>query len=173
MKRYLFIILSQAIFILSCTTTDPEDKNDITWTKDQSADFNKNLALEEELAIRVFLANKSNWKTVKTGSGLRYFIYKTTNGKLASSEMEAKVKFKVNLLNGKLCYETGKDEVYSFLIDKSEVESGVQEGVKKMKIGEKAKLIIPSHLAHGLVGDRKEIPPLTTIVVDLELIDLK
>jgi FKBP-type peptidyl-prolyl cis-trans isomerase len=42
-----------------------------------------------------------------------------------------------------------------------------------MKMGDRAKLIIPSHLAHGLVGDLNKIPPLTTIVVDIHLIDLK
>ena len=38
-----------------------------------------------------------------------------------------------------------------------------------MREGDKAKLIVPSHLAHGLVGDFDKIPPLTPIVVDIQL----
>ena len=58
------------------------------------------------------------------------------------------------------------------MIDKSDIESGVQEGIKKMRVGDKAKLIIPSHLAHGLTGDMEKIPPLSVIVVDIHLIGL-
>ena len=53
------------------------------------------------------------------------------------------------------------------------VETGLHEGIKYMKVGEKAKMILPSHLAHGLIGDSKKIPPRSTIVYDIELLDLK
>jgi FKBP-type peptidyl-prolyl cis-trans isomerase len=33
-------------------------------------------------------------------------------------------------------------------------------------------LIVPTHLAHGLVGDFDKIPPLTTLVVNVELVGL-
>lgn len=168
--RFSFICI--LVLIFACTPKNEQQKPKM-WSKDQSADFNKNLAIEEELAIKIFLANKPNWKTVKTGSGLRYYIYQQGNGKQAESGMIAVVRYKINLLDGQLCYETEKDEVQDFEIDKSEIESGVQEGIKKMKVGDKAKLIIPSHLGHGLVGDFNKIPPLTTIVVDIELVSLK
>jgi FKBP-type peptidyl-prolyl cis-trans isomerase len=42
-----------------------------------------------------------------------------------------------------------------------------------MRKGEKAKFILPSHLAHGLVGDLQKIPPLSILVLDVELIDLQ
>jgi FKBP-type peptidyl-prolyl cis-trans isomerase len=75
-------------------------------------------------------------------------------------------------LDGTSCYKTNSDEFEEFVIDKSDIESGVQEGIKKMRVGDKAKLIIPSHLAHGLIGDMDKIPPLTVIVVDIHLIGL-
>jgi FKBP-type peptidyl-prolyl cis-trans isomerase len=53
------------------------------------------------------------------------------------------------------------------------VESGIHEGIKLMRVGEKSKLVFPSHLAHGLVGDLKDIPPLSPLVVDIELIELQ
>jgi FKBP-type peptidyl-prolyl cis-trans isomerase len=39
-----------------------------------------------------------------------------------------------------------------------------------MKVGDKAKLIIPSHLGHGITGNMDKIPPLSTLIVDIELI---
>jgi FKBP-type peptidyl-prolyl cis-trans isomerase len=42
-----------------------------------------------------------------------------------------------------------------------------------MRKGEKALFILPPHLAHGLIGDMNKIPPLTTVVYDIELIGLE
>jgi FKBP-type peptidyl-prolyl cis-trans isomerase FkpA len=53
------------------------------------------------------------------------------------------------------------------------VESGLHEGILYMNEGSKALLVIPSHLAHGLVGDMNKIPPKSTIVYDIELLELK
>jgi len=42
-----------------------------------------------------------------------------------------------------------------------------------LSLGDHAKLIIPSHLAHGLIGDLDKIPPLTTLVMDIHLIGVR
>jgi len=42
-----------------------------------------------------------------------------------------------------------------------------------MKVGDRAKAILPSHLGHGLLGDRQKIPPQSILYIDVELIDLK
>ena len=151
----------------------PEVKEkEVRWSKKQSTELNRNLVVEEDLNIRMFLANRKNWKTTKTGSGLRYYVYRKGEGDKALSGMTAEVKYSISLLDGTFCYATDSLETESFKIDKSEVESGVQEGVKKMQVGDKAKLIVPSHLAYGLTGDMDKIPPFTTLVIDLELISL-
>ncbi|MBI2258420.1 MAG: FKBP-type peptidyl-prolyl cis-trans isomerase [Flavobacteriia bacterium] len=169
MKVFNFLLFT-SLLLSSCQ--EKKQEKEIKWTKEQSVTWNKNMALEEELQINLFLSKK-DWKMQKTGSGLRYYIYKNGNGKIASEGQEAKIKYSIRLLDGKLCYQTENGETFMFQIDKSEIESGVQEGIKKMKVGDKAKLIIPSHIAHGLVGDLDKIPPLSPIVVDVELLELK
>ncbi len=42
-----------------------------------------------------------------------------------------------------------------------------------MTIGDRAKLIVPSHIGHGLVGDMDKIPPLNTLVIDIYLIGIQ
>lgn len=165
-------ICSLVTLLLSCSGNE-EAQKEITWSKEQSTEMNKDFAIEEDLRINAFLVDKPKWKMTKTDSGLRYFIYKQGTGAEAISGKTAQVKFNIQLLDGTQCYKTDSSETEDFLIDKSEVETGIQEGIKKMKVGDKAKLIVPSHLAHGLLGDLDKIPPLTTIVVDLELIGLK
>jgi len=42
-----------------------------------------------------------------------------------------------------------------------------------MNKGAKAKFILPSHLAHGLLGDENKIPSNATVIYDIELLDFK
>lgn len=168
MSKYSLVL----ILLVCAACTEPKKEKEIQWTQEQSTELNKNLAIEEDLNIRMFLANRKTWKTVKTGTGLRYYIYHQGTGMQAVSGMQAEVKYKVSLLDGTQCYQTDTLETEKFEIDHSEVESGVQEGIKKMKVGDKAKMIIPSHLAHGLTGNQDKIPPLTTLIIDLELVSL-
>ncbi len=165
MLRKVFFFLPVLAF-LSCGGEEPE-------MKEKATKMNQDFAIEEELRIKMFLADRPSWKTTKTGSGLRYYIYEAGKGPKAESGMIALVKYKIELLDGTLCYQTEANETEDFKIDNSEVESGVQEGIKKMHVGDKAKLILPSHIAHGLTGDMAQIPPLSTLVIDLELISLR
>lgn len=171
MKSTIWFYFLLIILFSACTEKKKDVK--VVWTQEQSSNFSKELAFEEDMNIRMFLEQRKSWKVEETGSGLRYYVYKHGDGPMAESGMTAKVRFKITLLTGETCYQTEGEEAESFKIDKSEIESGVQEGIKKMRVGDKAKLIIPSHLGHGLAGDFDKIPPLTTIVVDLELISLK
>jgi FKBP-type peptidyl-prolyl cis-trans isomerase FkpA len=108
----------------------------------------------------------------ETGSGLFYSIYEKTEGEHASKGKIALLNFNISLLNGKEVYSSDEKGVIEFEIGKGNVESGLEEGVLLMKTGEKARLIIPSHLAHGLSGDHDKIPEKATIVYDVELIKL-
>ena len=49
---------------------------------------------------------------------------------------------------------------------------GFERGVKLMKEGEKAIIVIPSSLAYG-ARQRGEIPPYSTLVFELELLEIK
>lgn len=171
MKKLLYVSILGCLFI-GCTSKSDDDKKMIEWSKEKSADFGKEMAKDEEVEIKLFLASHPDWKMQETGTGLRYFIYEHGDGDSAKSGKLAEVNFRINLLDGKECYKTETGETERFEIDRSEIETGVQEGVKKMRVGDKAKFIVPSHLAHGLVGDMNKIPPLTTIVVDMQLLKI-
>jgi FKBP-type peptidyl-prolyl cis-trans isomerase len=169
--KFLFFTVLVSLF-LSCQE-EPKREIEVSWTTQKSSDFSKDLAIEEDIDIKIFLQRKKDWKITDTGSGLRFFIYKNGDGDIAESGMTAEVKFEISKLDGTICYKTIGSATERFKIDKSEIETGVQEGIKYMHVGDKIKMIIPSHLGHGLVGDFDKIPPLTTLVVDLELVSLR
>lgn len=173
-KITVLTVLSFWVLVSCEEKEESTPQKNVRWTKDQSSEFGKSIAKEEELAIKLYLKNRPHWEMKETGTGLRYWIYDQsgdTLNPLPGNTVE--VEFEVRLLDDSLCYATDEGEVSAFLVDKSHVESGVQEAVKYLSRGDRAKLIIPQHLAHGLLGDMKKIPPLQTLIVDIHLIEIK
>lgn len=172
MRNHWFLALS-VLVLVACSSNEPKEKPAVDWSQEKSSKFGKTLAQEENIDIKIYLETHKKLPMTETGSGLRYAIYEHGNGPLAETGMLAEVKFKICRLDGKLCYQTDSLETETFKIDKADIESGVQEAIKLMHVGDKARLIVPSHLAHGISGDFDRIPPLTTLVIDLELISLR
>ena len=169
---YFFILI---LIVLSCRQEKkPIVEEKSKWSKGHSVNFNQELVIREQMQIKLFLDHQKSLKMKLTNSGLRYMIYKNGVGEeLAKNGQLATIKIKMSLLDGTICYETIDNEYEYFGIEKSEKEFGIHELVKYMKVGDKAKAILPSHLAHGLLGDRENIPPQSILYLDVELIDLK
>lgn len=168
MKIFLLYI-SVFLFLWSCEQAPKQNQNSPKWSKEQSTALSQSIAKEEEIAIKLYLKNRPDWKMTKTASGLRYWIYEQSDGELPNDGDIVKVAFEIRLLNDSLCYQTEKGENSKFMVNKSDVESGIMEGVKLMPEGSSAKFILPSHLGHGLLGDFDKIPPLEVLVFDLTL----
>ncbi len=170
MIKVMFFFL---MFYLIFSCDSDQVQKEIDWNKKKSMELNHKLAQKEKMDILMYLENHQKLDMKQTGSGLFYQIVKKNEQGLPSKPgLEAAVKYKISFLNGDVCYETPKGELSYFKIDHSDIESGVQEGVKKMRKGEHAVFIVSSHLAHGITGDQNKIPPATTLVVEIELVDL-
>jgi len=166
------VVFSLAIVLFTSCSEKEKPKVEVDWTKERSIELNKEIALEEKINIKLFLERHKSWKMIETGTGLQYFIYEKGEGDFALAGMNVDIRYKVMTLDEKVCYETASDEVLEIKIDHSERESGLQEGLKKMRVGDKVKMIVPSHLAHGLTGDFNKIPPLTPILLDVEIVEI-
>lgn len=171
--RYTWLVI---VFFSFACTEEQKKEVELDWSKDQSTELNREIAIQESIDIQLFLELHKDWKMEKTGSGLQYFIYEegTEEPDYHPNEGDvAEIEYEISLLDGTICYQTESDEFERFVVDNSEIESGVQEGIKKMSVGDRAKLIIPSHLGHGLMGDLEKIPPLNTLVVDIHLLGIR
>lgn len=168
--KYLFAA-SILFLILSCVE---EKKQAPQFTEHEFRDtmikVNKKFVETENDRINKYIQRRG-LKVTETGTGLRYVITQKGSGLQAKNGMIARVKYKVSLLNGTVCYDR-TDKVDEFFIGMDDVESGLHEGITYMHVGDKAILILPTHLAHGLIGDMNKIPPQSTIIYEIELIAL-
>lgn len=170
MKKIVFVVF--LVTLASCNSNEDESK-ELDWDMKKSTELNKELTVEQDIDIDLYFAQHDNWEVKTTGTGLRFVLFNTTDGEKPVAGMNAEVKYKVSLLDGTEVYQTADDELDVFKIDNSEMESGIHEGIKLMRVGEKAKLVFGSHLAHGLTGDLGNIPPISPLVVDIELIGIE
>jgi FKBP-type peptidyl-prolyl cis-trans isomerase len=134
-------------------------------------DENKRFAEREERDIQNWL-RRQQVPMNATGTGLRYHLVRNVPGDTAKPGQVAVVNFAVYLLNGDTCYTSTPGKPASFRIEHSDVESGLQEGVQHLSVGDSAVLVIPSALAFGLLGDRDKIPMRSTVIYHIGLVAL-
>lgn len=132
---------------------------------------NQKVVLTEDEQINN-LIDRYGWKMQETGTGLRYFIYKKGSGPVARKGQKVRINYSVRLISGDQVYTSDKTGPKIFTIGSGGVESGLEEAILLMHKGDKAKLIIPSHLAFGLAGDEDKIPPKASLIYDIEILEL-
>ncbi|WP_165779295.1 FKBP-type peptidyl-prolyl cis-trans isomerase [Brumimicrobium salinarum] len=170
--RPSIVLIISFYLLFSCQSESNKAVDKPIWTKEQSSELNKRLSFDENLKIKSYLKLREHWDVIETGSGLRLWIYEDVEGVEAKENDIVDVRFEIRLLNDSLLYSTSENELSNFKVDKSDIESGVMEGIKYMSEGDKAKMIIPSHLGHGLLGDFRKIPPIEVLLIDLELVKI-
>ena len=175
MRNSLFLLLFVFVLCSSCENeSDTEEKATVEEAQmvDPLIKANKHMVDVEEEAIDN-LVKRYNWDVIESGTGLRYMIYEKGNGQKSANGLIARIAYSIKLINGTLLYSSETDGEKEFLIGKDEVESGLHEGILFMRGGDKAKFILPSHLAFGLIGDQNKIPARATLIYDVELLELK
>lgn len=110
----------------------------------------------------------------ETDSGLRYQIIQKGEGVAAEKGKTVAVHYKGMFPDGSEfdnSYKRGNP--IEFPVGMGNVIAGWDEGIQLLKVGDKARFVIPSHLAYGSRGAGGVIPPNATLVFDVELMNVK
>lgn len=111
-----------------------------------------------------------------TESGLKLIRINTVdkNPVKADSGDIVKVHYTGYFENGKIFDSSvRRGEPIQFTLGKGQVIKGWDEGLSKLAVGEKARLIIPYQLAYGEYGRPPTIPAKANLIFDVELIDVQ
>jgi peptidyl-prolyl cis-trans isomerase A (cyclophilin A) len=110
----------------------------------------------------------------KTESGLRYQFIQRGEGKQAQAGKTVSVHYEGSLENGKVFDSSyPRKKPIEFTLGQGQVIEGWDEGIALLKVGDKARFVIPSDLGYGSRGAGGAIPPNATLIFDVELMDVK
>ena len=110
----------------------------------------------------------------KTESGLRYQFIQKGDGKQAEAGKTVSVHYEGSLENGKVFDSSyPRKKPIEFKLGVGQVIEGWDEGIALLKVGDKARFVIPSDLGYGPAGAGGAIPPNATLIFDVELMDVK
>jgi FKBP-type peptidyl-prolyl cis-trans isomerase FkpA len=174
MKFLTIFSFISILIVVSCNTPKTTKQPvfiDETQIEDTLIKANKFLLERDSELIESYI-NRRNWNMQITESGLWYEIYKHTNSMQVKPGDIVKYNYVLSLLDGTECYSSNNSGPGQIKIGQSGKEFGLDEGILKMRSGEKAHFILPPYLAHGLIGDMEKIPARSTIVYDIEIIEI-
>jgi FKBP-type peptidyl-prolyl cis-trans isomerase FklB len=134
----------------------------------QSKMFQKNIEAGKE-----FLAENAKHKEVVTlPSGLQYEILTEGKGEKPKATDTVEVHYHGMLTDGTV-FDSSVNRGEPAVFGVTQVIPGWVEALQLMPVGSKWKLFIPSDLAYGAQGAGQAIAPHSTLVFDVELLNIK
>ncbi len=111
---------------------------------------------------------------VTTPSGLKYVDVVTGDGP-APQEGQVVVVHYVGKVKGGDVFDStvARGRPFGFRLGSGQVIKGWEEGVATMRVGGRRKLLIPPSLGYGEQGSPPAIPPNATLVMDVQLVDVR
>ncbi|MFA6456094.1 MAG: FKBP-type peptidyl-prolyl cis-trans isomerase [Bacteroidota bacterium] len=117
-------------------------------------------------------ANKTKDSVVTTASGLQYKILRPGTGKSPAETSMVTVQYRGRLINGTVFDESyQRGEPATFMLN--QVIKGWTEGLQLMKEGAKFEFYIPYNLAYGERPAGQLIPGGSTLIFEVELMEVK
>lgn len=114
--------------------------------------------------------NKERQGVIVTASGLQYEVIKMGTGPKPTPNSEVKVQYKGTLIDGTQFDASDPKKPVQFLV--KGVIKGWTEALQLMPVGSKFKLYIPQELAYGAEGAGGVIKPFSTLIFEVELLEI-
>ena len=158
MKNSILIII---LFVFTVSCTNPEPRKPVvqktsTFLK-ESIVRNKAINKIEEAAFLEIMQKDSIHNYISSESGFWYcYNLQNTNDTIKPQKGDEVIyKYEIKDIYGDILYTQEELGERSYLVDKQELITGLQDGLKLMKEGEEVTFLFPSHKAYGYSGYQK------------------
>lgn len=115
--------------------------------------------------------NKKNPNVKILPSGLQYEVIREGNGKHPKATDQVRCHYEGTLIDGTL-FDSSVRRGQPAVFGVNQVIKGWVEALQLMSEGAKWKLYIPSELAYGAAGAGEMIPPHSTLIFEVELLEV-
>lgn len=158
MKNNLIYLILIVIFS-SCSKPEPR-KPIIRKTSSfmtESVERNRALNNMEEDLLKQKMEKDGRFDYINSEYGFWYYymVKDTLNNKFATTGDEVIFSYEVRTLNDSIIYSKEELGIQNYLVDKEELITGLQEGIKLMKEGETVVFLFPSYKAYGYTGNER------------------
>jgi len=137
----------------------------------KQAEANKSLYKDYIAENEKFLAqNKEREGITVTPSGIQYEVIKMGTGEKPTAESTVKVNYTGTTIDGNVFDSTVGKEPAVFPL--AGVIPGWTEAVQLMPVGSKFKIYLPAELAYGANGAGEAIKPFSTLIFEVELLEI-
>ncbi|MBD5389837.1 FKBP-type peptidyl-prolyl cis-trans isomerase [bacterium] len=160
-----------AVAMTACRHPEPPGPQTrwVAPAEDELTAVHLQLKEQEKQEIEAFVARRGR-PLQQSGTGLYYDIYERCPAGAAITRGDAvDLAYTLTSLNGTLLASSETDGLRRWVVGAETGETGLTELLLRMRRGEKAFAIVPSHLAYGLSGDGGRIPPHATLLYDIEV----
>ena len=129
--------------------------------------------LEEEPARIEKFVKEHNIKVAPSPSGVYYLEIVKGTGPVVDNGDIVSIHYNLYNIDDKLIETSFGDEPLQFVYGNNEMVPGIEEAVGNMRVGGKATIIVPAMMGFGDIAIDKELPAYSTVIFDLELIDVQ
>lgn len=117
------------------------------------------------------MMNKKKVGIVALPSGLQYKIIHQGKGVKPSLTNKVSVNYTGMLVNGKI-FDSSLEKGLPYILNVDQVMKGWSEALQLMPVGSKWIIYIPSNLAYGGGSNSGQIPPGSTLIFEIELLQI-
>ena len=129
--------------------------------------------LQEEPARIEKFVKDHNVTFAPSATGVYYLEIMKGNGAAVEAGDLVSIHYRLYNLDDKLIESSYNVEPLQFVFGNDEMVPGIEEALGNMRVGGKATIIVPSTMGFGDIAIDKDLPANSTVIFDLELIDVQ
>ena len=168
MKINLTLLILFMSAVISCNSGQERTERRSGPGKKEMAELNKYMVQKDRERIQNYIERKGIGMT-ESEAGLWYQIKSEGTGDYLTDNDRIMLEYECSLLDGTFCYSSQESGPKEFILGHSDMETGLDHGLRMLKPGGEAIFIIPPFLAYGLIGDGGKIPPRAIIIYDVSI----
>jgi len=169
MRSVLYLLLIGSVLVsLSCRERNSTKEVNEKLSAEQLAEINRQLLIKDRERIVSYIERKDlDMKETDTGLWINRDV--KGSGDINDGD-RVTLEYTCSLLDGTPVYNSEDDGLMVFEVGKSDIPSGINEGVKRLEEGSEAVLILPAYLGYGLLGDERKIPGRSILVYEIKVV---
>ena len=166
-KRHLGLLSAILCLFLAASCRDvptldlqPAADNSL---KENLIDANRTIARSEETQIDAYVSRRG-WQMQRLATGPRVMVVQPGSGPKVEYEDTVGITYSVEALGGQRVYSNVTDTV---VVGRLQPTRGIDAALRTLRRGDRARIILPSEQAYGVLGDGHRITTRMVLIYDL------